>query len=122
MASETDHTISQVIRVLGAVKGVASEDVARAAGIERSTFYRRMRGGSSWHACEVAEIAHYFDVSPGVFFDGPAGALVEHPGRRRTDRRKRGGGGGEFAELVMDEHPEMRPQFGRPPFSGLLVV
>ncbi len=83
VAATADDTIRRSVRALIAARGQESEDVARAVGMTRATFYRRLSGrGAPFTAGEVQAIADWFDVPVADLFSGLGGVVVPLRQRR----------------------------------------
>jgi hypothetical protein len=83
---------SQVIDALIAGREIRPEDVYRAAGMTRSTFYNRMAKGD-WKFDELVDIAAFLDEPITSFIDGLGGRFTGIAAAGRTGRNGPGGGG-----------------------------
>lgn len=77
-----DDTIRHTIKALVEGKGIRPDDVARAAGMSRSTYFAKMAAQGEknpFSAGEVASIAKCLGVSVSQLYDGLGGTFVPDP-------------------------------------------
>lgn len=83
---------SQVIDALIAGHEIRPEDVYRAAGMTKSTFYNRMAKGD-WKFEELVDIAGFLDEPITSFIDGLGGRFTGIAAAGRAGGNGPGGGG-----------------------------
>jgi HTH-type transcriptional regulator/antitoxin HigA len=59
---------AEMLRYLLETRGVAKAELARAAGIDKSTIYKLLSGEFAFNYDRVLRLARHFRVSPAVFF------------------------------------------------------
>lgn len=77
-----DDTVRRTVDALIKGRGYHRDEVAEAAGISRSAFYRKMSGRgdkNTFSAGEVASLAAVLGVSVAQLFDGLGGTFVPPP-------------------------------------------
>lgn len=77
-----DDTIRATIKALVEGKGLRPDDVARAAGMSRSTYFAKMSAKGKrnpFSAGEVASIAGFLRVHVSQLYDGLGGTFVPEP-------------------------------------------
>lgn len=80
---QADDTVRRTIDGIIKGKGLRREDVARLAGIKRSTFFNRMRAHgseSAFRAGEVASLARVLGVSIEQLYTGLGGTFIPPAG------------------------------------------
>lgn len=70
-----DTNLSTTVRALAAARQMSQADVAKAAGLTRSTFDRRLAQGG-WTVAEAERLAEIFDVDLSELLTGLDGHLV----------------------------------------------
>lgn len=74
-----DDTVRRTIKGVAEGKGFTPDQVALAAGMSRSAYFRKISGHGSiqaFKAGEVAAIAQFLGVSVGQLYDGLGGTFV----------------------------------------------
>jgi len=68
----TSERINRKIRALMAYRSLSAEDFCQSTGMNRSAYYRRMRGDGSWSADELERAAEALGVDVADLFKGIA--------------------------------------------------
>jgi len=68
---DTEQNVRRVVQVLMTLYQAKPADVAEALGISRTSFYDRLSGKSHFTIIEIAKLAEFFSISPGIFFSDP---------------------------------------------------
>lgn len=66
---DVDRNATLVVRGLMGFAGLRSAaELADVVDIKLGTLYNRLNKGKPWLASELAELARYFEVDPGIFY------------------------------------------------------
>lgn len=69
LTTDVDQNATLVIRGLMGFSGIGSAaELADVVDIKLGTLYNRLNKGKPWLASELAELARFFDVDPGIFY------------------------------------------------------
>ena len=68
---EARQIVPTVLRTLMSAAGISSADIANVLGISKASLSERLSGKTRITADELATLANFFGVDPGIFFKKP---------------------------------------------------
>jgi plasmid maintenance system antidote protein VapI len=83
---QIDQQVGRTVRALMHATNTSQTAVAECIGLQQTHISRKLSGDSRWYAAEVAGIAEYFGVDPGLMYAELDVSVTLHAQRKASDR------------------------------------